>query len=230
MSYDEALKIFLEAKPEYKPKLDTVIAIERVIYIMAYILDGGYEHSNCRKLISAIDDLKDKANDLDNHIDMVEATEPEYMEHGPNAWDRARIESGRKPFWAKSMKEIGPRSRMHGSSSATEVAMRRVTDPEGLKEPTKASTVIDANKGSEMMNQRIADEIKRFLDDYDSVEANKEYVSVFKTADDGQLDEFRIIPHGASYGIKFVGHKSVFDRDFAKAENLHDVADYINSK
>ena len=49
----------------------------------------------------------------------------------PSARDMRLINTGRKPAWAKKVTEIGPREkRLRTANTPSEVAMRRVTEPD----------------------------------------------------------------------------------------------------
>jgi len=73
--------------------------------------------------------------------------EPDYMNGQLSAWDRARLEQGRAPRWAKRVIDQGAINkkakeldhRVAGSSMPSEIAMRKVTDPAGRREPYRES-------------------------------------------------------------------------------------------
>ena len=169
-----------------------------------------------------------------NGYTIDEAEEPGYMRGELSAWDRRRIEQGRAPSWAKKVTDIGPRKKeLRQSSSYSEIAMRSVNTPDGkVKKPYTETDWRRDKENAKAMNARIAEELQKLLTNCDHVDTENfaDYFSVYVKADDGQLDEFRIMSRGTGYFVKFVGHKSIFDRDGQRCASLKDVADYINNK
>lgn len=148
-----------------------------------------------------------------------------------SSWDMQKINKGIAPRWAKKVTDVGKRSaQVAGSSSPSELAMRKVTDPNGSKEPYRESDLRRDQQAAVDMNARIASQLESLLDAYEEVEPNKDYVSVYTKAEDGQLDEFRVYSRGMRYVVKFVGHSSVFDRETQMCKSLKDVTNFINNK
>ena len=183
-------------------------------------------------VVSKYNSIKESTEILEKNNCIVEAEEPGYMRGEFNHWDRRRMEQGRPPIWAKSMKDIPARKKeLRQSSSHAEMAMRSVNTEDGkCKMPYSESDWRRDMENAKAMNGRIAETLEGMVNKAEEIEANKDYVSVFTKADDGQLDEFRVYPAGPAYMIKFVGHRSVFDRDTQRCKTLADVAKYINNK
>lgn len=140
----------------------------------------------------------------------------------PSARDMHLINTGRKPAWAKKVTEIGPREKRPRTSNApSEIAMRRVTEPD-YHPPFSETDLKNVRKGETMMNQRIADAIARKVDL--KVDANADGISV---ADLSKTPvRFFIWSHGLDYVVKII--RSATDHDAIRCKSIKDVVDVIN--
>lgn len=168
---------------------------------------------------------------LKEAIDLLESTGYIVEEVGDDDWrpsvrDMHLINTGRKPYWAKKVTEIGPREkRPHGSDAHSEVAMRKVTDPRGLKEPYKESDWRNDNRLNKRMYAEIGDKLNDLIYDDFEITATKDYTQVFtKNA------EFRIESAGFDYLVFRIGKDSVLDRKTYRCKSLKEVAEYIEKE
>lgn len=140
----------------------------------------------------------------------------------PTARDMHLLNTGRKPAWAKKVTEIGPREkRLRTSNAPSEIAMRRVTEPD-YHPPFSETDLKNVRKGETMMNQRIADAIARKVDL--KVDANADGISV---ADLSKTPvRFFIWSHGLDYVVKII--RSATDHDAIRCKSIKDVVDVIN--
>lgn len=158
-------------------------------------------------------------------FNMNEAAEPEYMKHGLNSYDRYRIDHGRPPIWAKKVTNIGPRKKpLAQSQSHSEVAMRKVTNPDEKRPYMEGDWKAD-KEALANVNQQVADTLKPMLPtETESVTCDSEEVSVL-------INDlvFRITTHGSQYHVIRYNPASVFDRDSEMFNNLKAVASYIDT-
>ena len=161
-------------------------------------------------------------------IKQCEAEEPGYMRGELSYWDRRRMEQGRPPIWAKSMKNIPARKKeLRQSSSYSEIAMRSVNTEDGkVKMPYSESDWRRDKQAAIEMNNRIGEELKKFLTvDYDHISADQNEVSVVV----GKNYVFRVKPHGPGYYCLRFAANSIFDRESTRAKSLKEIGDWINS-
>lgn len=140
----------------------------------------------------------------------------------PSARDMHLINTGRKPAWAKKVTEIGPREkRLRTSNAPSEIAMRRVTEPD-YHPPFSETDLKNVRKGETMMNQRIADAIARNVDL--NVDADADGITV---ADLSKTPvRFFIWSHGLDYVVKVI--RSATDHDAIRCKSIKEVVDVIN--
>lgn len=116
----------------------------------------------------------------------------------PSARDMRMINQGRTPFWAKKVTNIGPRKQKpQTSTSPSELAMRRVTEP-NYRPAFSETDLKNAREGEELMNARIADKIQRALPDF-TVSITADEISV-----NTSTVRFKVIPYGFVYKVKTI--------------------------
>ena len=155
---------------------------------------------------------------------VLEAAEPFYMEHGLNNIDKARLAKGKPPIWAKKVTNIKPRAKhLPGSSSHTETAMRRVTQPFDQYMESDWRTV---KKADEKSLAAIAERLRPLLP------AETEEVSNDNNEICVRINGlvFRITVVGSRYHVFRFNPASLFDRDSELCGSLQAVADYISDK
>lgn len=140
----------------------------------------------------------------------------------PSARDMHLINTGRKPAWAKKVTEIGPREkRLRTSNAPSEIAMRRVTEPD-YHPPFSETDLKTVRQGEVMMNQRIADAIARKVDL--NVDADADGITV---ADLSKTPvRFFVWSHGLDYVVKII--RSATDHDAIRCKSIKEVVDVIN--
>jgi hypothetical protein len=137
----------------------------------------------------------------------------------PTARDIRMLNQGRKPAWAKKVTEIGPRkARPRTSTSPSELAMRRVTEPD-YRKPFSETDLKKAREGEELMNARIADRLQKAFDDF----------TVSITADEISVNtptvRFKVIPYGPVYKVKTIYSATRSEMD--DCESLYQVIELI---
>lgn len=154
-----------------------------------------------------------------------EAEEPGYMNGEFSYWDRRSMEQGRAPVWTKSMKNIGPRPKqLRQSSAPSEVAMRKVTNPNEKKPYTSADWKMDKEARKES-NQKIASELKPLLpSSVKEVTADSNEVSILC----GKY-VFRVEARGPRYRVLRFNPDSVLDRKSEICRSLEQVVDFISN-
>ena len=141
---------------------------------------------------------------------------------GISAYDKHLLDTGRKPRWAKKVTEIGPRPRRPATSnSPSEIAMRRVTEP-NYRKPFSETDLKAARKGEQEMNQRIADILSDKVDL--KVSASADYVTVADLSKSSV--RFQVYSWGPVYKVKII--KSATNQDVVDCQTLADVAAVIN--
>lgn len=137
----------------------------------------------------------------------------------PTARDIRMLNQGRKPAWAKKVTEIGPRkAKPRTSTSPSELAMRRVTEPD-YRKPFSETDLKKAREGEELMNARIADRLQKAFDDF----------TVSITADEISVNtptvRFKVIPYGYVYKVKTIYSATRSEMD--DCESLYQVIELI---
>ena len=139
----------------------------------------------------------------------------------PSARDMHLINTGRKPAWAKKVTEIGPREkRLRTANTPSEVAMRRVTEPD-YRPPFSETDLKTVRQGELMMNQRIADAIARKVDL--NVSASSDGISVDSSKSPVR---FFIWSHGLDYVVKII--RSATEYDVIRCKSIKEIVDVIN--
>lgn len=142
--------------------------------------------------------------------------------NGISDYDRHLLDTGRKPRWVKKVTEIGPRpKRPATSSSHSEIAMRRVTEPD-YRKPFSETDLKAAREGELKMNQRIADILADKIDL--KVSASADYVTVADLSKSSV--RFHVYSWGPVYKVKIF--KSFFAQEVVNCKTLADVAAVIN--
>lgn len=151
---------------------------------------------------------------------ILEDVTDEVLQHGLSPFDKAKLEKGQKPSWAKSVTELGPRpKRPKGSSDWTERAWRSVR---GEKEPYKESDWRRDNELNLKDNQDLEERLKAILNVKAEFEATKDKLNVYVTG-----KRFEVECRGLNYIVKMFGHDSVFNRNYATVKSLSNVAKFI---
>lgn len=141
---------------------------------------------------------------------------------GISAYDKHLLDTGRKPRWAKKVTEIGPRpKRPATSNSPSEIAMRRVTEPD-YRKPFSETDLKAAREGELKMNQRIADILADKVDL--KVSASADYVTVADLSKSSV--RFQVYSWGPVYKVKII--KSATNQDVVDCKTVADVAAVIN--
>lgn len=151
---------------------------------------------------------------------ILEDVTDEVLQHGLSPFDKAKLEKGQKPSWAKSVTELGPRpKRPKGSSDWTERAWRNVR---GEKEPYSESDWRRDNELNLKDNQDLEERLKAILNVKAEFEATKDKLNVYVTG-----KRFEVECRGLNYIVKMFGHDSVFNRNYATVKSLSNVAKFI---
>lgn len=151
---------------------------------------------------------------------ILEDVTDEVLQHGLSPFDKAKLEKGQKPSWAKSVTELGPRQkRPKGSSDWTERAWRSVR---GEKEPYSESDWRRDNELNLKDNQDLEERLKAILNVNAEFEATKDKLNVYVTG-----KRFEVECRGLKYIVKMFGHDSVFNRSYATVNSLSNVAKFI---
>jgi hypothetical protein len=137
----------------------------------------------------------------------------------PTARDIRMLNQGRKPAWAKKVTEIGPRkARPRTSTSPSELAMRRVTEPD-YRKPFSETDLKKAREGEELMNARIADRLQKAFDDF-TVSISADEISV-----NTPTVRFKVIPYGPVYKVKTI--YSATRSEMEDCDSLYQVIELI---
>jgi len=145
-----------------------------------------------------------------------------YMEGDFNRWDRRKIEKGIAPSWAKKVTIMGPRPKKpQTSSSPSELAMRRVTEP-NYRPAFSETDLKAAREGEETMNARIADRIQKAFDEF-HVGCSAYCISV-----NTPTVRFMIYPYGFVYKVKTI--YSATRKEMTDCESLYEVIELIKQK
>ena len=151
---------------------------------------------------------------------ILEDVTDEVLQHGLSPFDKAKLEKGQKPSWAKSVTELGSRpKRPKGSSDWTEKAWRSVR---GEKEPYSESDWRRDNELNLKDNQDLEERLKAILNINAEFEATKDKLNVYVTG-----KRFEVECRGLKYIVKMFGHDSVFNRSYATVNSLSNVAKFI---
>lgn len=175
------------------------------------ILDGLNESKNFNVAYKALKSA--------GYVILEDVTD-EVLQHGLSPFDKAKLEKGQKPSWAKSVTELGPRpKRPKGSSDWTERAWRSVR---GEKEPYKESDWRRDNELNLKDNQDLEERLKAILNIKAEFEATKDKLNVYVTG-----KRFEVECRGLNYIVKMFGLDSVFNRNYATVKSLSNVAKFI---
>ena len=195
--------------------------------VCQYLLDqldkGTAEYWKNRGKIEVgdVDDFNEAFKTLKSagYIILEDVTD-EVLQHGLSPFDKAKLEKGQKPSWAKSVTELGPRpKRPKGSSDWTERAWRSVR---GEREPYSESDWRRDNELNLKDNQDLEERLKAILNVKAEFEATKDKLNVYVTG-----KRFEVECRGLNYIVKMFGHDSVFNRNYATVKSLSNVAKFI---
>lgn len=154
---------------------------------------------------------------------VYESLEDDALEGKISTWDREKINNGKTPIWAKSVKTNEPKPRkVAGSMDYAEQAMRKVTDPYRMKEPARESDWQKDNEDRKALNEMIAEKLSYFLSNDCDVTYSKNGVKVIKND-----FSFNIESCGPYYKVFGINKNNVLDKKFLKSESLVDVAEFI---
>lgn len=135
-------------------------------------------------------------------------------------WDRNKIFKGIAPSWAKRVTTVGPKpKRPETSNSPSEVAMRRVTEP-NYRKYTETDLLNDRNAERDA-NQRIANIISKKVDLPISATATSIIV-------EGDGITYEIIPYGFVYKVRV--RKGVANTEMFDLESIKDIIEFINKE
>lgn len=180
---------------------------------------------------STIKDMVSKLTFKENTM-IDEEYEPAYMRGDINAWDRHKIDTGRAPSWAKRVVDQGAinkknkEHRVAGSTTPSEYAMRRVTDPSGRTEPFRETDLKRQKewlvRGLEQLKDRIETHI---WFDFEDISITGDSLCIHC----GPQLTFRIENTGAGWVVHRAGG-SVFDnkRGFCKTER--DIIEWMSDQ
>ena len=142
-----------------------------------------------------------------------------------SVWDRAKIEKGQKPSWAKSVTVIGPRKHaLRQSSTPSEVAMRSVNSVNGkLNKPYTENDWKNDKKAYTQMNLDLAEKIAEKIECATQTDADDKNASIYT-----DKYTFRISTTGPRYFVLRFNPNSVLDRKTLRADNIKDIINFIN--
>lgn len=201
------------------------------------IIDNGYVWTISADILNKIKvELKTK-NWLDDSIviykdgknltDIVlkEAEEPSYMNGDISVWDREKIKKGIAPRWAKKVTSIGPRPKqLRQSSAPSEVAMRKVTNPNEKKPYTESDWKRDKELRKEE-NERLGKRLEKLLPkNVKNISADDKEVSIMI----GKYI-FRVESLGLRYKVLRFNPESVLDRKSEICRSLEQVVEFISN-
>ena len=196
--------------------------------VCQYLLDqldkGTAEYWKNRGKIDVdeVDDFNEAYRMLkDAGYRIVESAEDDALEHGLTPHESANLfVKNRKPYWAKSVKEIGPRKiPLTPSSSYTERAMRNVR---GEREPYRESDLRRDNDFRLKANERLAERLKKAGLEWDKEYISKDMLSIFI----GNY-EFRIFEEGLEYLVMRRVLDDMLNKKTARLNSLKEVVNYI---
>ena len=150
-----------------------------------------------------------------------ESAEDDALEHGLTPHESANLfVKNRKPYWAKSVKEIEPRKiPLTPSSSHTERAMRNVR---GEREPYRETDWRRDNDFRKQANERLAERLKKAGLEWDKEYISKDMLSIFI----GNY-EFRIFEEGLEYLVMRRVLDDMLNKKTARLNSLKEVVNYI---
>ena len=196
--------------------------------VCQYLLDqldkGTAEYWKNRGKIDVdeVDDFNEAYRMLkDAGYRIVESAEDDALEHGLTPHESANlIVKNRKPYWAKSVKEIGPRKiPLTPSNSYTERAMRSVR---GEREPYRETDWRRDNDFRKQANERLAERLKKAGLEWDKEYISKDMLSIFI----GNY-EFRIFEEGLEYLVMRRVLDDMLNKKTARLNSLKEVVNYI---
>ena len=196
--------------------------------VCQYLLDqldkGTAEYWKNRGKIDVdeVDDFNEAYRMLkDAGYRIVESAEDDALEHGLTPHESANLfVKNRKPFWAKSVKEIGPRKiPLTPSSSYTERAMRNVR---GEREPYRESDLRRDNDFRLKANERLAERLKKAGLEWDKEYISKDMLSIFI----GNY-EFRIFEEGLDYLVMRRVLDNMLDKKTVRLNSLKEIVNYV---
>lgn len=196
--------------------------------VCQYLLDqldkGTAEYWKNRGKIDVdeVDDFNEAYRMLkDAGYRIVESAEDDALEHGLTPHESANLfVKNRKPFWAKSVKEIGPRKiPLTPSSSYSERAMRNVR---GEREPYRESDLRRDNEYRKQANERLAERLKKAGLEWDKEYISKDMLSIFI----GNY-EFRIFEEGLDYLVMRRVLDNMLDKKTVRLNSLKEIVNYV---
>jgi hypothetical protein len=196
--------------------------------VCQYLLDqldkGTAEYWKNRGKIDVdeVDDFNEAYRMLkDAGYRIVESAEDDALEYGLTPHESANLfVKNRKPYWAKSVKEIEPRKiPLTSSSSHTERAMRNVR---GEREPYRETDWRRDNDFRKQANERLAERLKKAGLEWDKEYISKDMLSIFI----GNY-EFRIFEEGLEYLVMRRVLDDMLNKKTARLNSLKEVVNYI---
>ena len=196
--------------------------------VCQYLLDqldkGTAEYWKNRGKIDVdeVDDFNEAYRMLkDAGYRIVESAEDDALEHGLTPHESANLfVKNRKPYWAKSVKEIGPRKiPLTPSSSYSERAMRNVR---GEREPYRETDLRRDNEFRLKANERLAERLKKAGLEWDKEYISKDMLSIFI----GNY-EFRIFEEGLDYLVMRRVLDNMLDKKTVRLNNLREIVNYV---
>lgn len=142
------------------------------------------------------------------------------FEHGLSARDIHLLNTGRKPYWAKSVTNIGKRpQQVRTANTPSENAMRRVTEPNYRPAETE-SEFMKRKRLDTLMNQRIADMLKTKTDK--EMLVDDRCITILNGD-----KKIMIYPHGMEYVIRIIN--SATDHKAITVKTINDIIEVINN-
>jgi hypothetical protein len=196
--------------------------------VCQYLLDqldkGTAEYWKNRGKIDVdeVDDFNEAYRMLkDAGYRIVESAEDDALEHGLTPHESANLfVKNRKPYWAKSVKEIGPRKiPLTPSSSYSERAMRNVR---GEREPYRETDLSRDNEFRLKANERLAERLKKAGLEWDKEYISKDMLSIFI----GNY-EFRIFEEGLDYLVMRRVLDNMLDKNTVRLNSLKEIVNYV---
>ena len=150
-----------------------------------------------------------------------ESAEDDALEHGLTPHESANLfVKNRKPYWAKSVKEIGHRKiPLTPSSSYSERAMRNVR---GEREPYRETDLRRDNEFRLKANERLAERLKKAGLEWDKEYISKDMLSIFI----GNY-EFRIFEEGLDYLVMRRVLDNMLDKKTVRLNSLREIVNYV---
>ena len=196
--------------------------------VCQYLLDqldkGTAEYWKNRGKIDVdeVDDFNEAYRMLkDAGYRIVESVEDDALEYGLTPHESANLfVKNRKPYWAKSVKNVGrAKQPITPSGSHTERAMRSVR---GEREPYRESDWRRDNDFMLKSNKRLAEKLKKAGLEWDKEYISKDMLSIFI----GNY-EFRIFEDGPDYLVMRRVLDNMLDKKTVRLNSLKEIVNYV---